>query len=159
MIATALAAKAAILEAFGGTGYPGDEHFAINSELYDPEVNELKDAFRGKPWTSVSAATVCRFKDALPLFTPEARHYYLPAYMIACIDAYVDADTAVQSVTSYLSPPAKPSGKNWDAFASRAALFSNAQKSAIGAFLEIMEQRDPGNERVLRARAFWTQAS
>ncbi len=147
--------KADILKAFNGTSYPGDEHFAIGSSSYDPEIEELKNAFRGRDWTSISVATVCHFKDALPLFTPAARRYYLPAYLVACLDAYADADTAVDSVIAYLAPPKKPSGKNWDAFKLQAEEFNDAQKRAIGSFLDIMDQHDPGKERLVRALGFW----
>src|SRR4051794_33677193 len=89
--------KTKILKAFAATPYPGDKNLVTDQSGYDPEYREVLRAFKGKGWKDISVEMVRKYKDALPLFTPAAFRYYLPAYMIACVDSYYDVDTVRDS--------------------------------------------------------------
>lgn len=157
--------KAALLAAFAAVPYPGDERIVVDQEAFDPECAEIVRAFTGMRWQDVSVETVRRFKDALPLFTPEAFGFYLPAYMVACIDAPHEVDVALDSVLFRLTPPLPASGWRWDFFQARVQGFKALQVDAIRSFLALMNQREladwahegkiPPRERIGRAIDFW----
>jgi hypothetical protein len=154
-----------ILEAFGATHYPGDKNLVTDQSGYDPECREVLRAFKGKDWKNVSVEMVRKYKDALPLFTPAAFQYYLPAYMIACLDSYYDVDTALDSVLFNLTPQESRRGWQWDFFRVRAQQFSERERDAIRSFLELMDQyeradwasegKEPPGNGVKAAIDFW----
>jgi len=159
--------KAKILEAFKTTLYPGDEDLVADQSDYDPECMEIMSAFKGKDWTDVSVEMLRKYKEALPLFTPAAFRYYLPAYMSGCVDAYYDVDVALDSVLFNLTPPKSRSGWEWDFFWVRAQQFSEQERDAIRSFLELMAQyeradwavegMEPPGDRVGPALNFWRE--
>lgn len=104
-------------------------------------------------------------KEALPLFTPAGFRYYLPAYMIACIDHRDEIDVALDGAIFNLTPPRARRGWKWAWFEARARLFTAPERDAIRGFLELMAQHDvedwasagraPPVDRVQPALAFW----
>jgi hypothetical protein len=81
----------------------------------------------------LDAADIRERKDYLALLTPEAFHYYLPAYLLACIDARAEVDSAWDAVIFRLTPP-----KRSEAFFSkRAEMVSSNQAHSILGFLEL----------------------
>jgi hypothetical protein len=159
------AVKRRLLEGFSATPYPGDEHLVAVQDGTDPECREIESAFKGKDWRDVSVEMVRDHKDALPLFTPAAFRYYLPAYMIGCVESPREVDVALDSVLFNLTPPKKHSGWQWDRFWARAQQFDEHEREAIRSFLELMEQDEiedwasagmkPPKSRVKSALAYW----
>lgn len=159
-------AKTSILEAFAHVAYPGDDHLVVNQTGSDPECNEILDAFRGKTWMEVSAQEVRRFAEALPLFTPAAFRYFLPAYMVACLDAPQEADVAKDFLLFNLTPPRDTSGWEFRFFRARADGFGPAERAAIASFLSVMKQleaedwasagRPVPTNNLERALAYWS---
>ena len=135
------------MRAFQDSAYPGDDNLVTDGG-HDPECRGIVAAFRGKPWTSVSTRMVRAHKDALPLFTPAAFRHYLPAYLLACIDAREEIDVAWDSVIFNLTPPARPKGRRQDFFRRRSEGFTELQGNAIREFLELVDE----TERASRAR-------
>ena len=158
--------KAKIAGAFDFTPYPGDENLVTDQSGYNPEASEIEGAFRGKDWKDISVETILKLKAALPLFTPAAFRYYLPAYMIACVDSYYDVDVALDSVFFNLTPPKSRRGWEWDLFWVRAQQFNKKERDAISSFLELMDQyervdwasegMEPPRNRVTLALDFWS---
>jgi hypothetical protein len=159
--------KTKIFEAFGINPYPGDEYLAVDQSGYDLECREIVSDFKGKNWKDVSVEMLHKHKEALPLFTPTAFRYYLPAYMIGCADSYYGVDVALDSVLFNLTPPKPRRGREWDFFWARAQQFNEVEREAIRLFLELMEQYElndwlsegmerPEN-RVKPALDFWTE--
>jgi hypothetical protein len=159
------AVKLRILEAFETTPYPGDGGLVTDQSGYDPESSEIANAFKGKDWRDVSVEMLRSYAEALPLFTPAAFRYYLPAYMIGCVDSRYAVDVALDSVLFNLTPPKDRSGWEWDFFWTRAQRFSKREREAIRSFLELMEQyklsdwegREPPENRVRPALDFWVE--
>lgn len=159
--------KTKILDAFGATPYPGDEDLVADQSGYDPECTEIASAFKGKDWKDVSVEMLRKHKEALPLFTPAAFRYYLPAYMTGCADSYYDVDVALDSVLFNLTPPKPRSGWEWDFFWARAQQFNERERDAIRSFLELMDQyeradwasegMEPPGDRVAPALDFWAE--
>ncbi|MDA1273064.1 MAG: hypothetical protein O2960_03280 [Verrucomicrobia bacterium] len=160
--------KRKILAAFGGAPYPGEDNLVADQSGFDPECTEVASAFGGQKWQDVSIDLVRRFKEALPLFTPEAFAYYLPAYMVACADDYRGVDVAVDSVIFNLTPPEPRSGWQWDFFLARAGRFAVAEADAIVSFLELIQRyeiedwahegKSPPPERLQHPLDFWSQS-
>lgn len=156
-----------ILEAFASTPYPGDEALVADQSGYDPECNEICSAFKGKNWKDISVEMVNEHKEALPLLTPGAFRYYLPAYMIGCVNSYYDVDVALDSVLFNLTPPQPRSGLEWNSFWTRAQQFNEQESDAIKSFLELMHQyqradwasegMEPPADRVGPAIDFWRE--
>lgn len=159
------AVKAALMAAFAGMPAPGAHDIVIDASGADPESTALEHAFSNLPWQDVTTATVRRFKDALPLFTPAAFAFYLPAYMVACIDAPATVDTALDSVLFNLTPPAPQTGWEWDFFYARTRGYTAPQIAGIRAFLALMAQIEHDDwasqglhaplERIGQAADFW----
>lgn len=133
MSSLAQTARTKIREAFGGSEYPGDDNLVRDSG-HDPECRELAAAFRGKAWESISTQMIRGHKDAFPLFTPAAFRYYLPAYLLGCIDARSEVDVAWDSVIFHLAPPSKSVR-----FTERAEGFTDLQADALVSFLELVD--------------------
>jgi hypothetical protein len=51
----------------------------------DDESLEETEVFSGKQWRELDSDFLHRYRDALFWFTPEAFHYYLPAYLVAAL--------------------------------------------------------------------------
>src|SRR4051812_8361468 len=125
------AVKRKLFEGFSLTPYPGDEQLVTVRDDPDPERQEVETAFKGKDWKDVSVGMVRDYKDALPLFTPVAFRYYLPAYMTGCVDCPREVDVALDSTLVSLTPPKRRSGWQWDRFWARAQQFDEHERDAI----------------------------
>lgn len=78
--------RSMIVHAFADVRYPGDDHIVADPD-HCPECEDVAAAFRGRHWKELTPALIFERKDALPLLRPEAFRYFLPAYLLACVDA------------------------------------------------------------------------
>ena len=76
--------KSLIREAFKDVEYPGDDHIAGCSRIGCDECEGIAEHFKGTTWQEHNLQTLLGY-DTLALFHTEARHYYLPAFMLADI--------------------------------------------------------------------------
>jgi len=165
--AQAQVVKAKIIKAFEEVPYPGDGNLVLDQTGYDPECVEIATAFRGKDWRSISRETVRDHATALPLFTPLAFRYFLPAYMTICLDAYYDLDVAPHSVLFNLTPPNQRIGDAWEFFWIRAQGLTRIEREAVASFLEIIGEyertdwasvgKEPPEDRVCAAIKWWRE--
>lgn len=132
--------KSTILRAFAATPYPGDDNLVTNSTNQDPESQEIAEAFRGKQWNTISAKTLHEFAQALPLFTPEAFRYYLPAYMLESISLPESEDILKDVVPFNLMPPSDRNAPDGTFFMERAAQFTVQEREAIASYLSLVMQ-------------------
>ena len=79
--------KAFIREAFQDVEYPGDDNIAGCSRSLLPqgcyECDGIAAHFKGTTWQEHTPQTLSGYDDTLSLFHLGARHYYLPAFMLA----------------------------------------------------------------------------
>ncbi|BCM89691.1 hypothetical protein IAD21_01538 [Abditibacteriota bacterium] len=92
------ALKAAIWAAFDDVSYPGDDNIGILGGRDD--AKRVTEWYRGVDWRSLTPDTIWSF--GLSWMTPEAFHYYLPAYLLAPID---DGADAYEFTLNSLTPP------------------------------------------------------
>jgi hypothetical protein len=153
-----------VKEAFGNLAYPGDEHIVSSAELksnYD-EAMKILNFFRGKRWQDITLDALIANRDHLPVFTPEAYCYYLPAYMIATISQFANVDVLSNNTLYSLTPPEQDDA--WkEIFLSTAKEFTQIQRLAISNFLELYSRLSPDmlkydpNRHLQKAIEFWKQ--
>jgi len=128
--------------AFADVTRPEADNIVIG---HDPESVEVRIAFEGKDWHDIGVGVlVPQRMDSLCFMTPEAYHYYLPAYMITGIEVYYDSDLALDSAVDSLTKPEPQDGSYYrkeslDTFRRRIGLLSNEQKKAVRVFLEYLD--------------------
>lgn len=128
---SAYAVSLEIEAAFGALPYPGDANLTSFAERDAPFPDELAEAFRGKRWQAIEAATVCKFCDELPELTPLAFRYYLPAYMTRCLLSPDDVNPACMSTIVMLTPASRKNERSWRWWWERVELFDLRQCRAI----------------------------
>jgi hypothetical protein len=112
--------------AFGQARYPGDDHLVDDNSGYPgAESTDIAAAFRGKHWKDLPLETLRYFSAALSFFTPEAYHFYLPAFLITSALRYDDADILPGAVLFHLTPPGERYADDY--YAQRLALFTPSQ--------------------------------
>jgi hypothetical protein len=114
---------AAVKAAFADLGAPPAD--GISEVPWNDEGTT--EFFTGKPWQGHTPEALNQHSFALLAFTPEAFHYYLPAFLIASLEAPDEAP--VDSVISAISPP-KDNPKR-PSFWRRWSLFSPTQRRVI----------------------------
>lgn len=72
----------AIFTAFDNVPYPGDDN--IGNPLGRDDAENVAEAFRGLDWRSLAFKRLNGI--ALLFMTPEALHYYLPAYLLSAVE-------------------------------------------------------------------------
>jgi Family of unknown function (DUF6714) len=157
-----------IREAFATVPYPGDDRICKPGSF----GAELAKAFRGKCWSDLDMDTIASFHVDLPVLTPEAFRYYLPAFMLALIFNYQQAGTLPMSLLHNLTPPdaallqsyiekrTSSAKHEWvGSFLNRVSVLSSREKRAIQLFLETYDSwcsTQRGERRFLkRAIDFW----
>jgi hypothetical protein len=83
--------KHQIEEAWATVPYPGDDRIVPDVPC-DWEREEMRAGLVGRHWREVDRETIKFCRDALPLLTSEACHYYLPTFLIAAVDDFWEVD-------------------------------------------------------------------
>lgn len=135
---------------------PDDDNI-VGHKCYECET--VRRDFSGKKWGEVSAEIVKRNYDKLPLFTPEAFHFYLPAYLTHAVE---DLEGDLAEFTFYQIDISLPEYRNWlskrinkkshefliDLKSKKLALFNDDQFKVLLEFLDML----PENLDAMRAR-------
>src|SRR5260221_12598490 len=95
-----------IESAFADVPYPGDNGIADHKDC--PECDDVRAHFRGASWRGHTVAELQQYQSVLPLFTPEALQYFLPAFMLVSLGAWREAVDIPFSIM-YLCLPPRPS--------------------------------------------------
>jgi len=146
----------AIRKAFQSVPYPGDD--GIVSSSLDEDVAA---SFRGRSWEALPLRAIFWERGDIFVLTPEAFAYYLPAFMLACLDHYDEMDTLPDSLSHLLTvPEERPESatsrasasespitpKEWRKYHLGYALALNEEQSAVvKRFLEYLRDLDPRN--------------
>ena len=121
--------RESIVSAFKDVPYPGDDCITLHE---CPECRQIRDDLRGQSWQILAEAILERRCDSLPLFTPAAFHFFVPAYMLYSL---IHPDSEVAFFTCQGLGVA-----GFDSFyLQRFRLFSSQQKEAAIAFLEFFK--------------------
>ena len=132
--------KQTIEEAFADVAYPGDNN--ITRCPYNcSECRRVADHFKGRLGTGHTLEELREYHVALSLFTPEAFHYFLPAFMLVSVDAYEKGDVIPDAIRFHFEYSQEMQGH----FAVRMSKFSTAQRHAIIDYLVLMEHKGAGS--------------
>src|SRR5262245_16152441 len=144
-----------IERAFGDVTYPGDDRIVQNP--HDLESVRLRDEFKGKHWTTLPLRTLLKYSSSLPLLTPEAVRFYLPAFLHVSVVRPDEVDVIPENIISYLTPPeGRPESSQW--FQDVLAGLSPPQVTTIQEFFRQWFSDVPPSfvlESDKRAKSFW----
>ncbi len=108
------------------------------------ECDEIAEYFGGRSWQQFTNVTELRdHSAALALFSNEAFHYYLPAFMSATIKYAVAADLISDSI--YFSFRCEFG----QAARGRLELFNQSQRNAVAEFLEMLCAENDADDELL----------
>lgn len=148
------------------SAFLGPEGHVPERVVYDDsgshlECNEVRAKFRGKDWRALSARFLCRNASAPHFFDPEARLYFLPAFMLYLIRNPDDSSMIPHTLVSILSPATRGGSK--DLLTRMRSQSTVAQRLAIRKFLEFMvrspEATSFGMEELKEGVLFWSDPS
>ncbi len=132
--------KQTIEAAFANVPYPGDgniTHCPYNCS----ECRRIAIYFKGKSWTGNTLEELRLQHVALSLFTPEAFHYFLPAFMLVSLEEYEKGDVIPDAIRFHF----EYSQEMKSHFAVRMSKFSAAQRAVIIEYLVAMERKGAGS--------------
>jgi hypothetical protein len=136
-----------IHDSFGPLPYPGDDRLVTGNYYEDERILRLLKGFH---WQEVSWLNLDQLRDALLYLTPEGFRFYLPAFMIICIQDFYRADVTVHYVMNGLTltraadarwnpSRAEEYERYWrNCFFERVSGFNAPQAKVIREFLEHM---------------------
>lgn len=102
------------------------------------EFQALQIAFSGENWRTIDPQVIRQNYDQLPFFSPEAFHYFIPAYLMYSVDE--PEGLPVCEYTIYALTPGKESDSTSRWYLKRLKLFSREQMSSIYEFLDLVRQ-------------------
>jgi hypothetical protein len=134
--------RSSIAEHFSTTPYPGDKNI-VSEESYHLEKRQVAEFFRGRDWCDIDLQTLRREyrgdeSACLIFMTPEAFRYYLPSYLMICIDSYELADITYDTTIRRLTRPTRTDDVEW--FAERFVPLAPEQAVDIARFLNLMHR-------------------
>ncbi len=93
-----------IRRAFAGTVRPNSNDIIIGNPYDDMESEELYEKLKDLNWVKIPSNVAWHRPDLLSYLTPDALRYFLPGYIIACIDDPDEADVLSDRVLWELAP-------------------------------------------------------
>jgi hypothetical protein len=124
-----------IIEAFAPAERPSKKHIATHE---CEECGELRETFADLEWNSIPAEIIDSNFGQLPLFSARAYHYFLPAYILRCLDEF-DSSNMVCEFTIYSLSPSLSTQEDRKWFSERQRQFTETQRGAITAFLKLIK--------------------
>ena len=147
-----------IERAFADVPYPGDDRIVENPA--DLESSNLRNRFKGKHWSTLSLKTLMDERSGLPLLTPEAFRFFIPAYLHVSVVRPNEVDVIPENVVFHLTPPGQK-GESAEWFWSVVSGFTLAQKQVIRAFMRYWFDQTPPKYLIdsdRRAKEFWLES-
>ncbi len=134
--------KQRLLKTFSDVSYPKG---AIAPHKCD-ECYELRETFKNKDWKTIDATIIEENYDQLTLFSGEAFHYFIIAYLIYSLNNF--GDNLVCEFTIYSLTPSKNAfGEELDYWKEHFQNFSEEQMEIIYDFLNLVKTDEKGDFR------------
>jgi hypothetical protein len=135
-----MALKEKIEAAFAGVPYPGDENIT-RCPYRCSECTKVALFFKGRTQSDHTLEELRAQHTALALFTPEAFHYFLPAFMLVSLEKYEKGDLIPDAIRFHFEYTLEAKGH----FVIRMSKFTRAQRDAIIEYLVHMERKGAGS--------------
>lgn len=133
--------KKEIIEAFGKVGMPGWDNIALHE---CEECRGVQKSFINVKWQKAGDELLEANYDKIPLFSPAAFHYFLPAYLLYTLRNFDDEFSEVCEFTLYALTPGKSwrgeSGEISSYWIEKFRPFTERQMNAVYSFLELARQ-------------------
>lgn len=120
-----------IEDAWHGVPYPGDDNI-FTPDSYDDE--DIINYFRRTTWCGHDPVRLREHSSAFTFFSPQAFHFWLPAFLIAAIQNPAEADVIVDHIPWSVSDVSA---------AQRWRLFSEAQRRAVADYFRFQIASHP----------------
>lgn len=129
--------KQRILTAFDDVPYP--EGLIAPHEC--DECYEIRKTFAGSDWKTIDPKVLEENFGIISLFSSQAFHYFLPAYLIYSLNRFSEKDNTTLEFTVYAITPGKEAVENrFDYWRERFEEFNSEQMSCIYEFLDFVRQ-------------------
>lgn len=130
-----------IQECFSSSKYPGDDQIVPIKPCLDLERQEIKETFQNKRWEEINYNYLEKNYDGdksacLNFMTYEAFRYYLPSYMLICIQSYEECDVLYEALFSMLTKKTPQD----ELFIERLECFDDTTKKVIAEFIWSMHK-------------------
>jgi hypothetical protein len=146
---------AAIKRAFRDVEKPTDETQVALHPCTDCE--ELARDLFPHTWETLPRELLEHHSDDLPILTPQALRYYLPAYLLYALE--FPTSLVLELTVYHLTPTKEDIAESNGYFEERFALFSPEQRAAIGAFFADVREHQlfpfEGQGELERAKYLW----
>ncbi len=127
--------KQKVLQAFANVPYPK----GILAPHECEECLELRETFKDQNWKTIDQKIIEKNYGQLPLFSSEAFHCFLPAYLIYSLENF--NDNLICEFTIYaLSPSKKDLKESFDYWKERFQYFTDEQMEMIYQFLDLVNE-------------------
>ena len=103
--------------------------------------------FKGRLWEGLEVERLRYHEAAMYMFTPQAHRYYLPAFMIASLEAPREADVIPDNIIGHFASFEEPF---WWA---RIRLFTPEQCDVIAEFIRTVADEGHGTDQIHQALA------
>jgi len=97
--------KEQIKNAFQDVSYPGDNHITGPSIAPGTELYDIQQVFKGKHWLDITGNILSTQSDSIFFLSVEGYHFYLPGFMLACIDDFEEMKNIAGQLIHTLTPP------------------------------------------------------
>jgi hypothetical protein len=124
-----------IIEAFTSAERPSKKDIAPHE---CEECEELRETFSGLRWDSIPPEVVDSNFGQLPLLSAKAYHYFLPSYILRCLDE-LDSSSMVCEFTIYSLSPTLNREEDGRWYLERTRQFTATQKGAVASFLKLIK--------------------
>jgi hypothetical protein len=136
---TVIILRKKIQRCFAGVSLPDKNKIA---ECQDWEAEHLNKTFDKLDWKKLDRSVV-ESNLVLPLFSPQAFHYFLPAYLLHSLDDSFDNLTVREHTIITLSP-GKEDAASMSFYLERFRLFTEPQMNTVIEFLDWVRNHPQG---------------
>jgi hypothetical protein len=162
------ALRSEVERAFAARAYPGDDRIVEQRPWDDREINDVAALLRGKQWREVTLEVLQRYPrrpfECMLYTTVEGFCYYLPAFLLVCLEPGIPAHNVADSLVFYLTPPGEWAGDGVRGKSEAiVAALSPSERCAVAHVFEFLEtvwdrmgypENSPGRALDGRWRAF-----
>lgn len=100
------------------------------------ECNELRETFAGLDWKRIDKQIIEENFSQIPLFSPEAYHYFLPAFLLYVLDNFAPSSLVLEFTLYALCPSTDERMKKY--WQERGRTFTKEQINILYEFLELI---------------------
>lgn len=128
--------RESIKAAFATVSYPGDENITRCTHDECLECADIAAHFQGVNGCDCTLEQLWKYRSAISMFTPEALHYFLPAFMLQSLGHWDDFDEIPFSIAcQFLPAKADTSTDEQEYRTKRRTIFNRQQREAIAEYL------------------------